>query len=170
MNKPAITRCNSNHFMILQKNQSMMSTRHDSLIALFCNVDNFCQEFLPVWHRYLLENKPKKLNWPWQISVSEIMTTYIHFQRSFYQNFKNYYTNHVSIHLKSYFPYTLSYPRFVILIKSILVLLGVFMQSMTEKKKIFFVDSTIIDVCYIKREQQNRVFKGIIQKGKSSMG
>ncbi len=33
-----------------------------------------------------------------------------------------------------------------------------------------FIDSTPIRVCHIKREKQHKVFKGIAQKGKCSMG
>ncbi|WP_353477473.1 transposase [Arenibacter sp. M-2] len=32
------------------------------------------------------------------------------------------------------------------------------------------MDSTLIKVCHTKREKQNRVFKGIAEKGKGSMG
>ena len=45
------------------------------------------------------------------------------------------------------------------------------MQSLTgEQTGIYFVDSTLIKACHIKREKQNRVFKGIAQKGKSTTG
>ena len=32
------------------------------------------------------------------------------------------------------------------------------------------MDSTLIKVCHIKREKQNKVFKGLAQKGKSTIG
>jgi len=35
---------------------------------------------------------------------------------------------------------------------------------------ISFVDSTTLEVCHIKREKQHKVFKGIAQKSKSTMG
>ena len=35
---------------------------------------------------------------------------------------------------------------------------------------ISFVDSTSLEVCNIKREKQHKVFKGIAQKSKSTMG
>lgn len=35
---------------------------------------------------------------------------------------------------------------------------------------IYFVDSTTIDVCHVKRASSNRVFKNIAKKSKSSMG
>ena len=39
-----------------------------------------------------------------------------------------------------------------------------------EKTGIYFIDSTILKICHIKREKQNKVFKGIARKSKSSMG
>jgi hypothetical protein len=38
------------------------------------------------------------------------------------------------------------------------------------KTEIYFVDSTLIKVCHIKREKQNRVFKGLAKKAKSTTG
>jgi len=35
---------------------------------------------------------------------------------------------------------------------------------------IYFIDSMIVKVCPIKREKQHKVFRGLAQKGKSSMG
>jgi len=49
--------------------------------------------------------------------------------------------------------------------------MAVFMQVLYGKKTgIYFIDSTTIEVCHIRREKQNKVFKGIAEKGKSSMG
>lgn len=143
----------------------------DTLLHLFCIVDDFCKVFLPEWHKHLLNNGLKKRNRQCQLSPSEIMTIYIHFHQSHYRDFKNYYTHHVKNHLSDLFPGLVSYHRFVSLIKSVLVPLCFFLQTFTgEKTGIYFVDSTLIKACHIKREKQHQVFKGVAKKGKSTIG
>ena len=57
------------------------------------------------------------------------------------------------------------------MIKTILVPLYFFLHNfLGEKTGIYFVDSTLIKVCHIRREKQNKVFKGIAEKGKLTMG
>jgi hypothetical protein len=143
----------------------------ENLIDLFCFVDDFCQLFLPEWDKHLINNGLKKRTRLSQLSPSEIMTIYIHFQQSHYRDFKSYYIHHVHSHLSHLFPQLVSYPRFIVLIKSILVPLCFFLQTISaEKTGIYFIDSTPIKVCHIKREKQHRVFKGLAKKGKSTIG
>lgn len=76
-----------------------------------------------------------------------------------FRNFKVYY-GYVQNHLKHFFPQLVNYNRFIELIKTIMLPLCFLMQSLTgEKTGIYFVDSTPIKVCHIKREKQNKVFK-----------
>lgn len=141
------------------------------LIGLFCLVDDFCKEFLPEWEKHLITQGLKKRQRPSQLSVSEIMTIYIHFHQSHYRDFKNYYLHHVSVHLRPLFPDVVSYPRFVSLIKSVLVPLCCFIQTLSgEQTGIYFADSTLIKVCHVKREHQHRVFAGLAKKGKTTTG
>lgn len=143
----------------------------DNLTALYCLVDDFYKELSPTWKKIMLQSGAKKRNRAGQLSTSEIMTIYIHFHQSHYRDFKNYYINYVSQHLVSLFPRLVCYNRFVALIKSVLVPLCFFLQCFSgEKTGIYFIDSTPIKVCHIKREKQNRVFKGIAQKAKSTVG
>ena len=49
--------------------------------------------------------------------------------------------------------------------------LTIFLNGTTgQKTGIYYVDSTSIDVCHIKREKRHKVFKGLASKGKNSMG
>jgi hypothetical protein len=49
------------------------------------------------------------------------------------------------------------------------MLLNVFLFGLKCKKTgLYYVDSTSIEVCNIKREKLHKVFKGIATKGKSS--
>jgi len=158
--------------MLLPKNKSKKgAVMENNLTVLFCLVDDFCKEFMPYWEKMMLQSSIKKRIRNSQISPSEIMAIYIHFHQSHYRDFKNYYLNYVCKYLSKTFPHLVSYSRFVVLIKSVLVPLYFFLQSFSgEKTGIYFVDSTLIKSCHIKREKQHRVFRGIAQKAKSTVG
>jgi hypothetical protein len=144
---------------------------NDSLETLFCLVDDFCQAFLPFWHSKLLESGSKKRNRRSYLSVSEIMTLLIHFHQSNYRTFKHYYLQHVCRYLRSAFPGLVSYTRMVTLTKSVIGPLLFFLQTLTgEQTGIYFIDSTLLKVCHIKREKQHKVFKGLAQKARSTIG
>ena len=142
-----------------------------SLISLFCIVDDFCQAFLPSWEASLLEHQSKQRNKSSQMSTSEIMTIMIYFHQSHYRNFKSYYQREIQNNLKKYFPKCVSYNRFVELIPTILLPLCFFIAAQRKTPTgIYFVDSTILRVCHHKRSSQNRVFKGLAKKCRSTMG
>ncbi|ALB22376.1 Transposase DDE domain protein [Piscirickettsia salmonis] len=142
-----------------------------TLISLFCVIDDFCQELLPQWNAILLEDTNKKRNKPSQMSTSEIMTIMIYFHKSNYRNFKMYYLHVIKGSMVKYFPNSVSYNRFVELMPSILLPLCFFIAAQGKTATgIYFVDSTILRVCHEKRASQNRVFKGLAKKSKSTMG
>ena len=60
--------------------------------TLFCNIDDFCQEFEKIFKPQALTEKIKKRNRQFKLSVSEIVTIIINFHSSSYRNFKDYYT------------------------------------------------------------------------------
>jgi len=123
------------------------------------------------WDKHLMSDGLKKRHKASTLRVSEIMTIYIHFHQSHYRDFKAYYLHYVCPHLRWAFPKLVSYNRFVELIKSILVPLCFFMQSLAgEQTGLYFIDSTVIKVCHIKREKQHRVFEGMAKKSRSSIG
>lgn len=143
----------------------------DNLIVLFCLVDDFCRLFVPLWNTHLLTSGCKKRNKPCRLSFSEIMTIFIYFHQMRFRDFKTYYLKYVMVHLRELFPRLVSYNRFVELLKSVLVPLCFFVQSFSSQKTgIYFVDSTMIKACHIKRKNQHKVFKELAQKSKSSVG
>lgn len=143
----------------------------DTLLVLYCFVDDFWKSYGSLWEKTCIESGTKKRNRAGQLSPSEIMTIYIHFHQSHYRDFKNYYLHYVSTHLRKHFPGLVSYSRFVSLIKSVVVPLCAFSQSLCgEKTGIYFVDSMHIKACHIRREKQHRVFKDIAKKAKSTIG
>ena len=143
----------------------------ESLLELFVSVDDFCQVFLPFWERKLMQDGSKKRRRLGQLSTSEIMTILIHFHQSHYRDFKTYYTDHVCEHLRSEFPNVVSYERFVILMSSVLGPLSAYLQSLYGHcHGISFIDSTALLVCDNHRIHNHKVFAGLAQPGKGSMG
>ncbi len=74
--------------------------------------------------------------------------------------------------MTSEFPKPVSYNRFVELMQSCLMPMTIFAKTYCLGKctGISFVDSTLIRVCKNKRISRNKVFKGIAETGKSTMG
>ncbi|MAE18972.1 hypothetical protein CMK12_08605 [Candidatus Poribacteria bacterium] len=68
-------------------------------------------------------------------------------------------------------PNLVSYPLFIIRVKSIWLPLNFFLPPLTgEATGIYLVDSTILKACHIKPEPPNRVFRGVITKARSTIG
>ncbi len=141
------------------------------LETIFCFVDDFCEEFIPVWQQHLIEHAQKKRERQGMMAWSEVMTIMILFHQSHYRNLKHFYLDYVCTHMKDAFPRTVSYNRFVELQKSVLVPLCFMLHLLKgDKTGIYFIDSTPIKVCHIKREKQHKVFDGLAKKSKSTTG
>jgi hypothetical protein len=103
--------------------------------------------------------------------MSEIMTIIIYFHQSRYRNFKSYYLDHVCQHLQSEFPNLVTYERFVALMPSAFGPLSAYLKSLYGKcTGISFADSTALAVCDNHRIHNHKVFQGVAQRGKGSMG
>jgi hypothetical protein len=104
------------------------------------------------------------------MTVSEIMTIEIAFQCSGFRNFKKFYV-YLEEHCRTEFPNLVSYPRFVTLKKSILLPLVAFFEFVKGSETgLYFIDSTPISVCKNKRIFSHKVFDGLAQRGKNTMG
>lgn len=143
----------------------------EQLIAIFCDIDDFCKEYEIYCTTHLLMDKDHVVPRT-SMSLSEIMTIVVYFHLSHYRTFKWYYKNHVSEHLREYFPHLVSYSRFVEIMQSAVVPLTVYLMSKRLGKcsGISFVDSTTLAVCDPHRIYSHRVFSGLAQRGKSSTG
>jgi hypothetical protein len=144
----------------------------DSLLVLFCDVDDFCKEFLPIWNQQLLTSGQKHRQRARSLTTSEIMTILIAFHQSHYRDFKAYYTQHVLISWRSEFPGLVSYTRFVEYIPSTLVPLIMFLRTrcLGQCTGLSFIDSTSVDVCLNQRIHSHKVFAGLAARGKTSTG
>jgi IS5 family transposase len=144
----------------------------DSLLDLFCDVDDFCKEFLPIWNRQLMSSGQKQRQRARCLTLSEIMTILIAFHQSHYRDFKAYYGEHVLKSWRSEFPGLVSYNRFVEYIPSALTPLIVYLRTccLGQCSGISFIDSTSLDVCLNQRIHSHKVFAGLAERGKTSTG
>ena len=142
-----------------------------SLEDLFCDVDEFCQVFLPAWHRQLLTEGTRQRRRASRLTLSEIMTILIYFHQSQYRNFKAFYLLQVCPHCRGEFPNLLSYNRFVALIPTALMPLCIYLHTRRgEDTGIAFIDATSLVVCHNRRIHSHQVFKQVARRGKTSMG
>lgn len=144
----------------------------ESLTELFCDVDDFCQVFVPIWRKRLLLAGEIQRQRERSLSVSEIMTILIHFHQSHYRDFKAYYTDYVQERLHREFPGLVSYTRFVEFIPSVLLPLAVYLRKhcFGVCTGISFIDSTSLAVCKNPRIHSHKVFAGLAERGKTSTG
>jgi DDE family transposase len=141
------------------------------LIAMFCDIDDFCKWFEPLYLRRLLRDGQRQRHRQGQLALSEIMTILVYFHSSHYRDFKHYYTDYVAVHLRPYFPALVSYSRFVELMPRALVPLCGYLHTRKGRcTGITFVDSTSLAVCHTRRISRHQVFAGYATRGKSSMG
>jgi hypothetical protein len=144
----------------------------ESLLVMFCDVDDFCKVFLPIWNRQQLASGQKQRQRTRSLSISEIMTILIAFHQSHYRDFKAYYNEQVLQHWRAEFPGLVSYTRFVEYIPSALVPLIMYLRTccMGHCTGISFIDSTSLDVCLNRRIHTHKVFAGLAARGKTSTG
>jgi len=146
----------------------------DKIIEIYCIADDFCKEFAQEFKKLktLPDGGKKRRNRSCEMSDSEIMTILLLFHFGTFKNFKHYYLHYIGIHLKKEFPKRLSYNRFIAIEHRVFVPMMFFINMVCFGKctGITFVDSTSIRVCHNKRIKRNRVFDGIAQVGKNTMG
>ena len=144
----------------------------DSLLELYCDVDDFCQQFLPIWNQHLLSSGQKHRQRARSLTISEIMTILIAFHQSHYRDFKAYYSEQVLKYWQAEFPGLVSYNRFVEYIPSVFMPLLVYLKAccLGQCSMISFVDSTPLYVCVNLRIHSHKVFAGLAGRGKSSTG
>jgi hypothetical protein len=144
-----------------------------SITELFCLVDDFCKTIDEETTNYYLPNNPnrKKATRTPSLCDSEIMTILILFQTSGMKNFKMFYIKFVLDFFRDEFRSPPFYARFVALINRVSFKMMLFLHCLLGKANgISFVDSTPIRVCHNKRIFTHKVFAGLANRGKSSMG
>ena len=141
----------------------------NKITEIFYLVDEFCLSFEKTIQKHLIGNKPKRTP---KMSCSEVITIMIVFHMGGFRNMKHFYLYYVQKHRSHLFPNTVSYNRFLELMQNATLPMSIFLKSccMGEGTGISFIDSTPIRVCKNKRIKRNKVFAGLAQVGKSTMG
>ena len=140
------------------------------ILPIFCDIDDFCLLFEPLWRTRLLAAVPRQRQRATTLCLSEVMTIIVLFHSSGYRNFKTFYTQHVLKHLAGAFPRLVSYNRFVELMPSALVPLCGYLQTRKGAcSGISFIDSTSLKVCHNRRIHSHKVFAGCARRGKTSV-
>jgi hypothetical protein len=141
----------------------------DKITEIFYLTDEFCIELNKSISKHTLGNKPKRKP---KMAQSEVITIMVIFHLGAFKNLKHFYQHYVKQHLKSEFPQTVSYNRFVELMQSVALPMTLFLKTccLGNCTGISYVDSTSIAVCKNKRIPRHKVFDGIAQRGKTTMG
>lgn len=147
---------------------------NDKITEIFYLIDEFCKEFEKAKEDHILLEKTSqtKRNRKFILNDSEVITILVLFHLGQFRNLKHFYIHYVQKHMQGEFPETVSYNRFVELQKKAFMPMCVFLRTacLGTCTGISFIDSTPITACHIKREKQNKVFKGFATKGQCSMG
>ena len=151
-----------------------MPVLHDRILEIFLKVDDFCNEFELEYKTLQLPapSEVKKRNRKTGLCDSEIITLLIAFHGGQFRNFKHFYIHYVSVHMKGDFPGLVSYNRFIELSHRSAIPFMLYLHHCCrgECTGISFIDSTILRACHNKRIKRNKVFKGVAEVGKSTMG
>jgi hypothetical protein len=138
---------------------------------LFCDVDDFCHDFIPQWEATLLESGQKKRKRTRSVSHSEVITFVVYFHQMGYRTFKWFYQKYAVKHLSSEFPTLPRYNCFIELMSEVLIPLTAFMQNRCQLGKgIAFVDAAPLRVCQNWRIPRHKTFKEVAGRSKSSTG
>jgi len=137
------------------------------LISIFCEIDDFCKEFL-TQIKIGEKKRFRKMN----LTMGEVMTISLWYHYSGYTTFKDYYTKHVKEYLKNEFPTLVSYNRFIELRKTIIMPMIIFLctRKLSICTGISFIDSFKLEACHVKRSSSHKTLKNVARKGKTSMG
>ena len=146
-----------------------MVLSNNKITGIFYVFDEFCLEFESSIQKHTLGNKPKRKP---RMSCSEVITIMIAFHSGGFRNMKHFYIHYVQKHMTDQFPQTVSYNRFLELMQAATLPMTIFLKTccLGESTGISFIDSTPIRVCKNKRIKRNKVFNGLAQVGKSTMG
>lgn len=142
------------------------------LVSIFCEIDDFCKEIDRYCTHKLLTGPTRGRRGPrGQLAISEIMTILVMFHMVRFRDFKTFYTNFLSRYWQSYFPRLPCYERFVELMKRVIFPMTLFTQIKGGKRTgIYYIDSSCLPVCHLKRSKRHKTFDHLAQYGRTSVG
>ena len=141
------------------------------IVTIFCDIDDFCRSLLAAKYPQLPARSGPHPRGAHSLSLSEVMTILVWFHASHYRTFKHFYLGSVLPGKRAEFPGLPSYTRFVELIPMTLLPLCAYLPTRKgQPTGIQFIDSLPIRVCHNRRIPSHKVFAGLAQRGKGSMG
>ena len=144
----------------------------DQLTAIFCQIDDFCKEFdTHAQHKLLTGPQINKRGPKSQFHLSELMAILVMFHQVRYRDFKTFYTGFVLKHWQNYFPHLPSYTHFISIMGRAIFPMTLFTQIHSGKRTgIYYIDSSCLPVCHLKRSRRHKTFRDIAQYGRTSVG
>ena len=146
----------------------------DRLVETFCDFDDLCKSIRTQWEATPVTDSttPRRKYGPEAGLVeSAIMTLLVLYHTSRFKNFKAFYNGVVLGLLRPYFPGAPCSDRFLTLTKRVWALLAFFLAGrMGQKTDLYYIDSTPLAVCHNRRINRHKVFAGLAERGKTSMG
>jgi len=149
-----------------------MNVTHQ-LTTIFCQMDDFCNEFDKHTASCLLPAPaPTHHHGPvCGLTVSEIMTILVMFHMIRFRDFKTFYCGYVQQYYRREFPGLPSYERFIVIMKRAIFPMLIFTQLQSGKRTgIYYIDASGLPVCHLKRSKRHKVFEDIAKYGKTSVG
>lgn len=143
----------------------------NKLIGLFIEVDDLYKAFIQYQKSRGLYKENKKMTS--QLNGSEVCTILVAYNYSGYKCFEYYYRQAIQKRYASYFPTAPCYESFLNYIPKaadLIYLWLLYSMSRSKRTGMYFIDSKKLQVCHLRREKSNKVFKGIARKGKTSTG
>lgn len=141
------------------------------LIELFIEVDDLYKSFIDFQKKegkYKVNKKMKT-----QLNGSEVCTILVSYNYSGYKCFEYYYRELILKRHSDCFPDAPCYESFLGYIPKAADLIYLWLLYSVGKSKrtgLYFIDSKKLQVCHLRRERSNKVFKGVAKKGKTSTG
>ena len=144
-----------------------------------CQLSNLLEDLEKFYNYYEQTRKyqqignqnTNKRNKPSRMPPHQIMAVLLMFHLSGYRNFRNFYEIMVRGYLKKIFPHSLSYSWFIRLKnRHMHAMLCYLTSKMQSSHEISYIDSTSLKACHIKRTYQHKTFKGLAEKGYTSVG
>jgi Transposase DDE domain len=141
------------------------------IVTIFCDIDDFCRHLLTAPYPQLAAPSSPSKHRSLCLTLSEVMTILVFFHASHYRTFKHFYFAHMLGQGRGEFPTLPSYTRFVELIPMTLLPFCAYVQTRKgQPTGLQFIDSLPIRVCHNRRISSHRVFAGLAQRGKGSLG
>ncbi len=141
-----------------------------SITSLFCCLDDFAHLY-EEWEKHRLIPTERTRRRQGKLSLSEMLLIMVLFHHSPFKDFKHFWIYGVEQKYRSYFTDLPSYGRFVTLMPRLPKPFCSLIHSLRgEETGIYVTDSTKLAVCANPRIRRNKTFKGLAERGRSTMG